>query len=91
MSTFIIAKESNIAGSTLKNCVYGRKWDISFIKRGEIMVKSYQNERLFPGDEICVIGTDAQVKEFKTYLHQHEFEAPKNIEDGNHIATTGIK
>jgi CPA2 family monovalent cation:H+ antiporter-2 len=35
---------------------------------------------LFPGDEICVIGTDAQVKEFKTYLHQHEFEAPKNIE-----------
>jgi CPA2 family monovalent cation:H+ antiporter-2 len=24
--------------------------------------------------------TDAQVKEFKTYLHQHEFEAPKNIE-----------
>jgi CPA2 family monovalent cation:H+ antiporter-2 len=27
-----------------------------------------------------VIGTDAQVKEFKTYLHQHEFEAPKNIE-----------
>jgi CPA2 family monovalent cation:H+ antiporter-2 len=38
-----------------------------------------KNERLF-GDEICVIGTDAQVKEFKTYLHQHEFEAPKNIE-----------
>jgi hypothetical protein len=36
---------------------------------------------LFPGDEICVIGTDAQVKEFKTYLHQHEFEAPKNIEN----------
>jgi CPA2 family monovalent cation:H+ antiporter-2 len=21
-----------------------------------------KNERLFPGDEICVIGTDAQVK-----------------------------
>jgi CPA2 family monovalent cation:H+ antiporter-2 len=48
--------------------------NIAFIK-GEIMVKSYKNERLFPEDEI--IGTDAQVKEFKTYLHQHEFEALK--------------
>jgi CPA2 family monovalent cation:H+ antiporter-2 len=44
-----------------------------------------------PGDEICVIGTDAQVKEFKTYLHQHEFEAPKKLKNGNYIATTGIK
>jgi hypothetical protein len=33
MSTFIIAKESNIAGSTGRNYVYGRKWElISFIK-----------------------------------------------------------
>jgi CPA2 family monovalent cation:H+ antiporter-2 len=44
------------------------------------MVKIPTKMSLFPGDEICVIGTDAQVKEFKTYLHQHEFEAPKNIE-----------
>jgi CPA2 family monovalent cation:H+ antiporter-2 len=28
----------------------------------------------FSGDEICVIGSDAQVKEFDNYLHQHEFE-----------------
>jgi CPA2 family monovalent cation:H+ antiporter-2 len=48
-----------------------------------------KNERLFLAMRFCVIGTDAQVKEFKTYLHQHEFEAPKNIE--NYIATTGIK
>jgi CPA2 family monovalent cation:H+ antiporter-2 len=83
MSTFIIAKESNIAGSTLKELRLREEMgiNIAFIKRGEIMVKiPTKNERLFPGDEICVIGTDAQVKEFKTYLHQHEFEAPKNIE-----------
>ncbi|PKH67350.1 sodium:proton antiporter [Flavobacterium sp. ALD4] len=83
MSTFSIAKESNIAGSTLKELRLREEMgiNIAFIKRGEIMVKiPTKNERLFPGDEICVIGTDAQVKEFKTYLHQHEFEAPKNIE-----------
>ncbi|MFT4670560.1 MAG: CPA2 family monovalent cation:H+ antiporter-2 [Ulvibacter sp.] len=83
MSTFSIAKESNIAGSTLKELRLREQMgiNIAFIKRGEIMVKiPTRNERLFPGDEICVIGTDAQVKEFKTYLHQHEFEAPKNIE-----------
>jgi CPA2 family monovalent cation:H+ antiporter-2 len=54
--------------------------NIAFIKRRDNGKNPTKNERLFPGDEICVIGTDAQVKEFKTYLHQHEFEAPKNIE-----------
>jgi len=36
-----------------------------------------KNERLFPGDEICVIGTDNQVKEFKSYLYQNEIEIPE--------------
>jgi CPA2 family monovalent cation:H+ antiporter-2 len=83
MSTFIIAKESNIAGKTLKELRLREEMgiNIAFIKRGEIMVKiPNKNERLFPGDEICVIGTDAQVKEFKTYLRMHEFELPKNVE-----------
>jgi hypothetical protein len=40
------------------------------------MVKIPKNERLFPGDEICVIRMHMH-KEFKTYLHQHEFEALK--------------
>jgi CPA2 family monovalent cation:H+ antiporter-2 len=53
--------------------------NIAFIKRRDNGENPYQKWAL-PGDEICVIGTDAQVKEFKTYLHQHEFEAPKNIE-----------
>jgi CPA2 family monovalent cation:H+ antiporter-2 len=39
------------------------------------MVKSYQNERLFPGDDLRHrYGCTGQ---FKTYLHQHEFEALK--------------
>ncbi|CAM2994562.1 cation:proton antiporter domain-containing protein [Flavobacterium frigoris] len=83
MTTFTIAKESNIAGKTLKELRMREDMgiNIGFIKRGGIMVKiPTKNERLFPGDEICVIGTDAQVSEFKNYLHQNEFEPPKNVE-----------
>jgi CPA2 family monovalent cation:H+ antiporter-2 len=49
MSTFIIAKESNIAGSTLKELRLRRKGiNIAFIKRGEIMVKiPTKNERFW--------------------------------------------
>ncbi|SEA77049.1 transporter, CPA2 family [Flavobacterium gillisiae] len=82
MTTFQIAKESNIAGKTLEELRIREEMgiNIAFIKRGEIMVKiPTKNERLFPGDEICVIGSDAQVKEFDNYLHQHEFDPPKNV------------
>jgi CPA2 family monovalent cation:H+ antiporter-2 len=34
---------------------------------------------LHPGDEICVIGTDAQVKEFKTYL-QHNIRTENTLQ-----------
>ncbi|WP_339919780.1 cation:proton antiporter [uncultured Flavobacterium sp.] len=82
MTTFEIAKESNIAGKTLEELRIREEMgiNIAFIKRGEIIVKiPTKNERLFPGDEICVIGSDAQVKEFDNYLHQHEFDPPKNV------------
>jgi CPA2 family monovalent cation:H+ antiporter-2 len=82
MTTFEIAKESNIAGKTLEELRIREEMgiNIAFIRRGEIMVKiPSKNERLFPGDEVCVIGSDAQVKEFDNYLHQHEFDPPKNV------------
>jgi CPA2 family monovalent cation:H+ antiporter-2 len=53
--------------------------NIAFIRRGEVMINiPSRNERLFPGDEICVIGTDAQLKEFKKHLDQHEAEPSPN-------------
>ena len=34
---------------------------------------------MFPGDEICIIGTDNQVNQFKGYLHKNEIEIPEII------------
>ena len=84
MTTFDIAKTSNIAGKTLEE-LHIRELlgiNIAFIKRGEITINiPNKNERLFPGDELCVIGTDNQVKDFKSYLHQNEIEIPEKIAD----------
>lgn len=79
MTTFDVALESNIVGKTLEELQMREAMgiNIAFIKRGEIMINiPNRNERLFPGDEICIIGNDLQVKEFKKYLDQHEIDAP---------------
>ncbi|CAM2992533.1 transporter, CPA2 family [Flavobacterium succinicans] len=84
MAIFDIAAESNIAGETLKNLQLRESIGINIasIKRGEITIHIPDaNERLFPGDEINVIGTDAQVQEFKKYLDQHEIEASPEISE----------
>lgn len=80
MATFTIQKESNLAGLTLREIKMREELgiNIAYIKRGGIMIQvPNKMERLFPGDEICVIGTDKQVNEFSHYLTQHEIEIPK--------------
>lgn len=82
MANFEIAKESNLAGKKLQDLKIREKMgvNIAFIKRGEIMINiPTRNERLFPGDEICVIGTDDQVQNFKGYLDQNEIEVPESV------------
>lgn len=77
MTTFEIAPNSNIAGKTLEELSIREQLgiNIAFVKRGEITINiPSRNERLFPGDEICVIGTDTQVAAFKKYLDQHEID-----------------
>jgi CPA2 family monovalent cation:H+ antiporter-2 len=77
MTTFEIAPTSNIAGKTLEELSIREQLgiNIAFVKRGEITINiPSRNERLFPGDEICVIGTDNQVAAFKKYLDQHEID-----------------
>lgn len=83
MSTFEIAPTSNVVGKTLEELRIREQLgiNIAFIKRGEFTINiPNKNERLFPGDEICIIGTDNQVKDFKVYLHQNEIELPEIIE-----------
>lgn len=82
MTTFEISKESNLAGKTLREIKMRELLgvNIAYIKRGEIVIQiPNKTERIFPGDEICVIGSDAQVKEFANFLKQHEVEIPKKI------------
>lgn len=84
MANFMIAKESNLAGKKLQDLKIREELgvNIAFIKRGEIMIYvPTRNERLFPGDEICVIGSDEQVQNFKSYLDQNEIEIPKSVAD----------
>jgi CPA2 family monovalent cation:H+ antiporter-2 len=82
MAYFDIAAESNIAGKTLQKLQIREQMGINIasIKRGDITIHiPTAKERLFPGDEICVIGTDAQVQEFKKYLDQHETDVSPEI------------
>ena len=82
MAFFDIAAESNIAGESLKDLQIRENLGINIvsIKRGEVMIHIPDaNERIFPGDEVCVIGTDAQVQEFKKYLDQHEMDVSPEI------------
>ena len=84
MAVFDIAAESNIAGETLKKLQLREQLGINIasIKRGEITIHIPDaNERIFPGDEVFVIGNDAQVQEFKKYLDQHEIEATPEIRE----------
>lgn len=80
MADFIIAKESNLAGKTLEELKIREQFGINIasIKRGEITINiPIRTERLFPGDEISVIGTDDEVKLFKIYLDKHEIDEPE--------------
>ncbi|HEY0047161.1 MAG TPA: cation:proton antiporter [Flavobacterium sp.] len=78
MTIMDISSESKVAGKTLEELQLREKMgvNIAFIKRGDITIKiPNRNERLFPGDEVCVIGTDAQVEDFQKFLNRNEFEA----------------
>jgi len=80
MADFVIAKESNLAGKTLEELKIREQFGINIasIKRGEITINiPIRTERLFPGDEISIIGTDDEVKLFKNYLDKHEIDEPE--------------
>ena len=82
MANFNIALASNIVGKTLEELRIREHFGINIatIKRGDIIINiPLRSERLFPGDEISVIGTDEQVVAFKNYLDQHEIALPEEV------------
>ncbi len=88
MAEFEIAKESNLAGKTLEELTIREQFGINIasIRRGEVLINiPIRTERLFPGDEISVIGTDDQVKEFKIFLDKNEIDVPEQVEQSDII------
>lgn len=88
MAEFDIAKESNLAGKTLEELSIREQFGINIasIRRGDVLINiPIRTERLFPGDEISVIGTDDQVKEFKIYLDKNEIDVPEEVEQSDII------
>ncbi|MCZ8197618.1 MAG: cation:proton antiporter [Flavobacterium sp.] len=84
MTEFQIAHESNLAGKTLQELAIREQFGINIasIKRGDIMINiPTRTERIFPGDEISVIGTDDQVKDFKVFLDKNEIDIPETVEE----------
>lgn len=88
MAEFDIARESNLAGKTLEELSIREQFGINIasIRRGDVLINiPIRTERLFPGDEISVIGTDDQVKEFKMYLDKNEIDVPEEVEQSDII------
>lgn len=81
MANFVIVPESDLVGKPLEEIKIREEIgvNIAYIKRGNLHINvPTKYEKLYPSDEIFVIGTDLQVKEFGDYLKKHEF---KFIED----------
>ena len=81
MANFLIVPESDLIGKPLEEIKIREEIgvNIAYIKRGNLHINiPTKYEKLYPNDEIYVIGTDVQVKEFGEYLKKQEI---KTIED----------
>lgn len=75
LANFLIVPESDLVGKPLEEIKIREDIgvNIAYIKRGNLHINvPTKYEKLYPSDEIFVIGTDAQVKEFGDYLKKHE-------------------
>ncbi len=83
MANFTINAESDLVGKTLEEIKIRENIgvNIAFIKRGGLHIYiPTKDEKLYPNDEISIIGTDLQVKQFSDYLETHKLENEKTDE-----------
>ncbi len=77
LANFLIVPESDLVGKPLEEIKIREDIgvNIAYIKRGNLHINvPTKYEKLYPNDEIFVIGTDLQVKEFGDYLRKHEIK-----------------
>jgi len=82
MAYFDIARESNLVGKELKELQLREQLGVNivFIRRGEVTIKMPERgERLFPGDEVCVLGNDRQIRNFQEFLLANEIAPPDTV------------
>ena len=77
LANFVIVPESDLVGKALEQIKIREEIgiNIAYIKRGNLIINvPTKFEKLFPHDEIFVIGTDEQVKQFGEFLTKHEYK-----------------
>lgn len=77
LTSFVISTLSILTGKTLEELKFRENIGINIvkIKRGDIIIYiPEKTQRLFPGDEISIVGTDEQVIKFAHYLKINEIE-----------------
>lgn len=93
LADFNINQNAPFVGVPLHELLWREKYgiNIAFIKRGEkIIYAPSAQERLYPADEISVIGTDEQLQLFKPIIDEAEIPAETQAEDTDNIALQKI-
>ncbi|UYW01695.1 cation:proton antiporter [Flavobacterium agricola] len=78
LTNFTISNHLDLVGKTLEELKFREKIGVNVvqIKRGDVVIYiPSKDQRIFPGDEISIVGTDEQVIEFTQFLKEHETEA----------------
>jgi CPA2 family monovalent cation:H+ antiporter-2 len=81
IAEFIISPECSLVGISLIDLRLREKYGINIgaIERGKIRINiPSKNEKLYPGDNISVIGTDEALENFKQLLNTSEVQVTEN-------------
>jgi len=86
LSEFKISPASDFIGQSLEELAFREKFgvNIAYVERGTKMIYApARDEKLFPYDEIGVIGTDAQLQQFRTLIEKANEDANRQPDREN--------
>ena len=79
LTNFTLSTHSTFAGKTLEELKFRENIGVNIvkIKRDDILIHiPEKSQRIFPGDEISIVGTDEQVIQFAKHLKENEINEP---------------